>query len=165
MAKRRGEKSLAERDVVDSPPLEAGAVKQLKMQRVRPVGVSNYSPQVEVIEEDEASGCEMPTSSRMAENESPTSSEITPLTANVDSEIDGSEGHGKLNETERPIETDMANMERMATPRETPIPQKTTNPSTTPQPTTSCQTRVSRKKRATQRYDIEVNQKISTGIN
>ena len=91
------------------------AVKKLN-KRARKGDVSIYSLPVEAFEVEKTSDCEMPSSKKVAKFDSPTSSEITPTSTNVDSEQNGCE---EPNQAIGAAKQNGTTLEQMATPNNT----------------------------------------------
>ena len=98
----------------------------------------------------------MPTCSKRAEIESLTSSEITLISTNMNSEEAENSTEEEASQANGVAKPKKTMVEKVATPKKTAIPVKETKSAKAPQHSTSNQSRVSRKRRATQQYGIDV---------
>ena len=139
---------------IASPLGEEEALNSAR-KRVKRGDVSIYSPPIAELDGEEASDTGMPISHKRVETESLSSSEITPISTNMNSEAaENSTGEeaSQINVAAKSKET---KLEKVTTPKKLAIPGKETKAAKTPQNNTSTQSRVSRKRRATQRYGID----------
>ena len=105
--------------------------------------VSNYSPPIVEIDVEELSDTLMTTSSKRAELESLTLSEMTLISTNMNSEEAESSTEEEANQANVVAKPKETKVEKVATSKETAIPVKETKSEEAPQHSTSNQSRAS----------------------
>ena len=117
--------------------------------------ISNYSPPINDVEE-EVSDMEMPSSHKRVETESGASSEIIPISTNMNSETKEDSPEEDASQPEMAENTREPTADKASTSKKVATPEKQSKAVKTPQKENLAQPRASRKRRATQRYGIDV---------
>ena len=150
----------SKRDVAKSySPSQKEEAMKPQRKRAKNGDVSNYSPPIyefEEEEEKEGSENEMPTSSKRGKIESCSSSEITPISTNINSEEAVKRKGEEASQGSVATTSKETKSEKVATTKKMATLVKETKATKTPQNNINTQPRISRKRRATQRYGIDV---------
>ena len=153
----------SKRDIAKSYTLqpETQEVQKTAKKKLRKGDISNYSPPINDVEEEEVSDREMPSSHKRVETESCASSEITPISTNMNSETKEDSPAEEASQAEMAENTREPTADKASTSKKVATPEKQSKAVKTPQKENLAKPRVSRKRQATQRYGIDVVMAIS----
>ena len=153
----------SKRDIAKSYTLqpETQEVQKPAKKKLRKGDISNYSPPINDVEEEEVSDMEMSSSHKRVETESCASSEITPISTNLNSETKEDSPAEESSQTEMTENTREPTADKASTSKKVATPEKQSKAVKTPQKENLAKPRVSRIRQATQRYGVDVVMTIS----